>query len=86
MPAGQGRRAHGQKHHDEKGHPWPPGEQPVSGEVRVSLGTMMTPCRQTEAFQVFIVCYQYKTALQLKHGIILLQNYDFYFPFDNRLR
>ncbi len=55
MPAGQGRRAHGQKHHDEKGHPWPPGEQPVSGEVRVSLGTMMTQCRQTEAFQVFIV-------------------------------
>ncbi len=77
MPAGQGRRAHGQKHHDEKGHPWPPGEQPVSGEVRVSLGTVTTRCRQTEAFQVFIVCYQYKTALQLKHGIILLQNYAF---------
>lgn len=48
VPAGQGRRAHGQKHHDEEGHPWPPGKQPVSGEVRVCLGTMMTHSRPTK--------------------------------------
>lgn len=52
VPAGQGCRAHGQKHHDAQGHPWPPGEQPVSGEVRVSLGTRMIHGRKIRPFKV----------------------------------